>query len=102
MQRFSGFQLSAVAAALKNLTLGICAFAVQAQAQTVPEGADHATQKLYNAWDMATQADVFPLLWTHNLAAAAVNNGVMSAPPLPQPPPAPAAVLRLWETHTHA
>lgn len=79
MQRFSGFQLSAVAAALKNLTLGICAFAVQAQAQTVPEGADHATQKLYNAWDMATQADVFPLLWTHNLAAAAVNNGVMSA-----------------------
>lgn len=79
MQGVPAFPLRAVAAALKTLALGWCACAMQAQAQTVPEGADHATQKLNNAWDMATQADVFPLLWTHNLAAATVSNGVMSA-----------------------
>jgi hypothetical protein len=48
-------------------------------AQTVAEGADHATQQLNNAWDMATQADIHPLLWTHNLSAATTANGVMNA-----------------------
>lgn len=49
-----------------------------AGAQTVPEGVEHATQVLGNAWDMDSSADVFPLLWTHNLSAATVANGVMT------------------------
>lgn len=47
-------------------------------AQTVPEGPDHATQLLGNAWDMSTQDDVHPLLWTHNLSSAPVSSGVMT------------------------
>lgn len=49
-----------------------------AQAQTVAEGPDHATQELGRAWDMSRQADVFPLLWTHNLSSASVAQGVMT------------------------
>jgi hypothetical protein len=81
MQCFPAFPRRAVATALQILGVGACVFAMQAQAQTIPEGADHATQKLNNAWDMASQSDVFPLLWTHNLAAATVSNGVMNATP---------------------
>lgn len=50
-----------------------------AHAQTVTEGSDHATQVLGKAWDMSSQEDVFPLLWTHNLASATVAGGVMTA-----------------------
>lgn len=46
--------------------------------QTVSEGVDHATTVLHNAWDMSSPNDVFPLLWTHNLASATVSGGVMT------------------------
>lgn len=58
--------------------LSSIAFALPTHAQTVSEGPDHATQVLGNAWDMAAQDDVFPLLWTHNLASAVVANGTMT------------------------
>ena len=49
-----------------------------AHAQTLAEGADHATQVLGTPWDMSTQSQVFPLLWTHNLSSAQVANGIMT------------------------
>lgn len=48
-------------------------------AQVLTEGPDHAGQVLGKAWDMSAQSDIFPLLWTHNLAAATVANGLMTA-----------------------
>ena len=59
--------------------LALLAAHLSAWAQTVTEGPDHATQELGRPWDMSNQADIFPLLWTHNLAAATVANGVMTA-----------------------
>lgn len=47
----------------------------------VPSAADFATLSLNNPWDMADNSDVYPLLWTHNLAAATASNGVMTATP---------------------
>jgi hypothetical protein len=47
----------------------------------VPAAADYATVTLNNPWDMSDARDVYPLLWTHNLAAATAANGVMSATP---------------------
>lgn len=58
--------------------LAISTWCLHAHAQTVPEGPDHATQILGNAWDMSGQDDVYPLLWTHNLSAATVSAGVMT------------------------
>ena len=64
---------------LHNCGLLVCALLLShAQAQTVAEGPDHATQVLGGAWDMSEQSDVFPLLWTHNLASATVAQGIMT------------------------
>jgi hypothetical protein len=48
-----------------------------AAAATVPEGADFATDVVGDAWDFASQSDVYPLLWTHNLASATVSGGTV-------------------------
>jgi hypothetical protein len=47
----------------------------------IPAAPDFATQTLNNPWDMADDTDVYPLLWTHNLAAATAANGVMTGTP---------------------
>ncbi len=56
--------------------LAACGLA-SAGAATVPEGADFATDVVGDAWDFSTQSDVYPLLWTHNLASATVANGTV-------------------------
>jgi hypothetical protein len=72
-----------VTVSLKNVAstltwLAFSSIGLAAHAQTVPEGPDHATQVLGNAWDMSAQDDVHPLLWTHNLSSATVSSGVMT------------------------
>ncbi len=53
----------------------------QAAELLVPTAADFATLTLNNPWDMADNSDVYPLLWTHNLAAATASGGVMNGTP---------------------
>jgi hypothetical protein len=48
-------------------------------ATSLAEGDDYATAVLGDAWDMSNRADVFPLLWTHNLSSANVSGGMMTA-----------------------
>lgn len=57
-------------------TAGFAAGTTEASSQS--EGEDFATVVLHDPWDMANQADIFPLLWTHNLGSASLSNGVMT------------------------
>lgn len=74
--------------AMKRLELGymLALFAMllavlqtHATAQTVSEGPDYASVELRNAWDMSGEDDIYPLLWTHNLAHAESIDGVLVA-----------------------
>ena len=56
----------------------IAAFAGNTVALTVPEGPEHATDVLGRSWAMSSQAEVFPLLWAHNLSSATVADGVLT------------------------
>lgn len=73
---------------MKKLQLGLatlCASLLPALTHSaellVPAAADFATVTLNNPWDMADNSDVYPLLWTHNLAAATATGGVMTGTP---------------------
>lgn len=68
---------------MKSLSLALAALlsslAVNAATLRVPAGADFATQVLNNPWDYSDSKDIYPLLWTHNLSAAKVDNGILTA-----------------------
>ena len=70
---------------LKLGTLMLCASLLPGISHSaellVPAAADFATISLNNPWDMADNTDVYPLLWTHNLAAATATGGVMTGTP---------------------
>lgn len=70
---------------LKKMTLALWSallpWAVCGAELPVAAAADYATITLNNPWDMTDSSDVFPLLWTHNLAAAAAGNGIMAGTP---------------------
>ena len=54
------------------------AFSYSATNIVISEGSDYASDILGDAWDMSNKEDVFPLLWTHNLASASVDSGIMT------------------------
>ncbi|OYU43713.1 MAG: hypothetical protein CFE44_16905, partial [Burkholderiales bacterium PBB4] len=66
---------------LLTVCAGLVAGAVRAAEILVPAAADFATISLNNPWDMADNTDVYPLLWTHNLAAATASGGIMTGTP---------------------
>lgn len=64
------------------LAVGCLLFATglgQVYGASIGEGMDYATDQIGNPWDMSNPEDVFPLIWTHNLASANVSAGVMTA-----------------------
>lgn len=64
---------------IRNMSAAlVCVASVVAHATPVAEGDDYASVVLLDPWDMSDPSDVFPLLWTHNLASASVAGGVMT------------------------
>lgn len=61
-----------------SVIFACCCLASAANAAGIAEGDDYAGVVLGDAWDMSNREDVFPLLWTHNLASASVDNGIMT------------------------